>query len=66
MAGPAFLCAKIMFDHISDQYATFILLICFAEFCMLKNHLRLHFLPFQINTQLFVLEMLQNNSGKNL
>ena len=46
---------SIVFHVISDQCATFFVLILFTKwpFWMTENHFRLHFLPFQINTQLF-------------
>ena len=50
---------SIAFLTISDQYATLIFLIFFSQygcrrpFGMTENHIRLHFSPFQINTQFF-------------
>ena len=45
-----------VFLAISDQYATFIFFSqngCQRPFWMTENHFRMHFSPFQINTQLF-------------
>ena len=53
-----FLSLSIAFLAISDQFATFIFLKIFSQngcrrpFWMTENHFRLHFSPFQINTQL--------------
>ena len=52
----------ITFLGISDQCATLIFLIfsqngCRRPFWITENHFRLHFSPFQINTQLFFHKM---------
>ena len=60
----------ITFLVISDQYATFIFLNFFSQngcrrpFWMTENHFRMHFLPFQINAQLFFFEFFFQNGHR--